>query len=120
MKVADTTTITILNDKAIALGRNQSLDPDALRSLLDPDGVHVCEFTMLHEHQGGRPTDPHMRTRWLLKVKGSDLPQAGLIDIEMEDFDQLDEADEKFKEAKEKLGWKHGNTHPEALSAYSD
>jgi hypothetical protein len=94
VKVADTTTITLLNEKAITLGRNQSLDPDALRKLLDPDGVHVCEFTMLHEHQGGRPTNPHMRTRWLLKVKGSDLPQAGLIDIEMEDFDRLNEADE--------------------------
>jgi hypothetical protein len=90
MKIADTATIKRLAEKAEAKGRNRALHEIPV-SELDPTGVHVCSFQMPHEHQGGRATDLHLRTMWFLKMKESDVPTRGSLDIDPSDYESLSE-----------------------------
>jgi len=51
-----------------AEGRNRAEDTDAVMPLIDPKGIHVCTFEMVHEHINRRSVKPHMRTCWMVKV----------------------------------------------------
>jgi hypothetical protein len=85
-RVASTEQLIAINDAAILAEYNRALDPDELARLADPDGLHVLEPLLIHEHKNGLPTDPHWRCRVLIKVKGSDDPQVGYLDVS---FDRL-------------------------------
>jgi hypothetical protein len=119
-KIASTHDIAYLSNKAIEKDRNQALDPEFVAEGLDPSGVHICDFAMIHEHQAGQPVAPHMRTRWLLKVKDSMTPVQGLIDIDMDDYEQLKEQDEwptTKRTRKEEQAYRR-KLHPDNIMRY--
>ncbi|MAH47630.1 hypothetical protein CMI37_17555 [Candidatus Pacearchaeota archaeon] len=43
-------------------GRNRSVDEKALSEDIDPEGIHVMSFSMVHN-------DVELRTEWLVKLK---------------------------------------------------
>lgn len=65
------------------------LPSDELLAALDPDGTHVLVFSMPHEHAAGAPVEPHMRTRWMMKLTGEDKPVDVFLDMTWEHFNAL-------------------------------
>jgi hypothetical protein len=59
---------------------------------LDPDGTHVCSFSMVHN-------DVEYRTQWLVKVQGSMTPVEVFLDMSFEDFDKLVDYDDVAAES---------------------
>jgi hypothetical protein len=119
-KIASTHDIAYLSTKAIEIGRNQALDPGFVDEELDPSGIHICDFAIIHEHQAGQPVEPHMRTRWLLKVKGSMKPVHGLIDIDMDDYERLQEQETwpSQKRTKQEEQAYRRSLHPDNVMRY--
>jgi hypothetical protein len=85
-QIADTPTMLLLALAAQKAGYNRQLDIDKLNADLDPKGIHICFFNMLHEHIAGKLVDPHIRSMWHLKVSGSSEPVEVSLDISMEQF----------------------------------
>lgn len=69
---------------------------------LDPEGVHVLSFSMIHEHRAGVVVDPHMRTMWLLKMKNTKEPLKASLDIPMDMFNSLLLTEDEVDQIKEK------------------
>lgn len=63
-------------------GYNRQLS-DEIIERLDPNGIHVTSFAMLHEHAGGQKIDPHVRTEVLLKLRGTDDPAWAFMDMDL-------------------------------------
>jgi hypothetical protein len=57
-----------------------------LKRRLDPDGVHVVVWSMVHERTGRA----EIRAEWLLKVVGQDKPVRATFDVPIKDFNALD------------------------------
>ena len=79
-KVLDTPKLRILNEQAIENNYNRQLDPKWLDSV-DPDGIHVVGFTMVHEHAVGVAVEPHVRAQLFVKVKDQEKSQEVWLDI---------------------------------------
>ena len=62
-----------------ARGRNRSVYEDRLIRDIDPEGIHVLSFQMLHN-------DVEIRTRWMVKMRDTEEPQTIWLD---DDFDKL-------------------------------
>jgi len=56
---------------------------DEIIERLDPNGIHVTSFAMLHEHAGGVKVEPHVRTSVLLKLKDTDDPASAFMDMDL-------------------------------------
>ncbi len=90
---------TITNNDGLCLlvdnakGRNRSLDVTAaeFRKVLKPNGVHLCNFEMLHEHVAGQRVEPHLRTWWMVAVLvEGELQMHDLwLDVDIELFNQV-------------------------------
>ena len=80
MKATVTNTDGILALVMNAKGRNRSVYEDRFISAVDPDGIHVLRFKLLHN-------DVEMRTQWLCKMKESEEPVEIWLDV---DFDVLE------------------------------
>lgn len=95
------TTDLLVSNNQIAKNRrfNHLLRKDDIERL-DPDGYHVIEFNMLHDK--GR-SGSSVRCLVLLKVKGTMAPQAVLIDIVPEIYNELPTA----AELKKSLGYEN-------------
>lgn len=84
------TTATALNTKGLAMlaglahmRRKNRYPSDELIEQLDPNGVHLLVFAMMHN-------DVEMRTGWYVKVKDSDDPVGPvMLDMEFVDFQGL-------------------------------
>jgi hypothetical protein len=63
-----------------ASGRNRSVYEDKFISGVDPKGVHVLGFQMIHN-------DEEMRTQWMCKMRDIEDPVTIWLDV---DFDLLD------------------------------
>jgi len=63
-----------------AKGRNRSAYEDRVHSAIDPDGIHVLSFQMLHG-------DFELRTLWLVKIRETETPVEIWLDV---DIDMLD------------------------------
>ena len=74
------------NDKETGTPRNRSIDVEKLGAVIDPDGIHVCTFSFVHSHVGGAKVDPHLRTQWLVKLKGTDDPITLWLDVDADPF----------------------------------
>lgn len=59
------------------------VEPDTL----DPEGVHVSYFDMPHNEDFAAV--PHMRTLWYVKVRDTDEPVHGSLDIRNEEWRAL-------------------------------
>lgn len=80
-----TAELLVIAAEATKLDYNRQLSDDALDSL-DPDGVHVIQPFMIHEHANGVAVDPHMRCRLFLKFEELTGAQEAWLDIP---FDHL-------------------------------
>lgn len=89
MKVVGTPELLSLSWDAAKRQYNRQLDSDRLEKNIDPDGVHILEMFMIHEHKHGLKCEPHARCRVLIKVKGKDEPVEAWLDIELGKFDKL-------------------------------
>lgn len=63
--------------------------PDELLEALDPDGVHVVQPMMVHEHAGGQEVEQHLRCRVYLKVSGTSDPVLTFADFRIADIDEM-------------------------------
>ena len=83
----ETDTITVCRTEAFltmardSKGRNREVSPD-LMDAIDPDGCHVCAFSMPHERFG----IPEMRTMWLVKMIGIDDPCRVWMDCDLDTY----------------------------------
>lgn len=94
-KIASTQQIREFNETSLVLGRNRAYEHGFLDDVLAEEGVAICTFSMLHEHQGGMQTTPHMRTMWMAPKRfgmGND-PLSIILDVEMDAFEALAEHD---------------------------
>lgn len=85
VKVIITPDLIELNRRAIKAKRNRSFI-DGIEDLLDPDGIHVVAYSMLHN-------DVEIRTNLLLKFKDREDPMPGWLDMSFEDFEHLQEVE---------------------------
>ena len=70
----NTTGLTMLiNDSK---GRNRDIHDIDLVEDLDPNGVHVVVYNMVHN-------DTEMRARWLIKLKGDMQPAIAWLDCDL-------------------------------------
>jgi hypothetical protein len=88
VKVVDTPTLKRLCDKARRSRFNKLLDPK-VQDKLDPGGKHVLSHEMLHnDGQCVRAMCV------LLKLSGRDEPLEGMLDFDLEGWNDLPEAEE--------------------------
>ena len=62
-------------------GRNRSIHMKHLRLSVDPFGKHVLFFSMTHN-------DVELRTAWMVKVKGNDVPVKIWLDVDFDVFEE--------------------------------
>ena len=60
-------------------GRNRSVDTEKLKTRIDPEGVHIVAFHMIHN-------DCEYRTLWMVKMKDSMDPANVWIDSSFDVF----------------------------------
>lgn len=85
VKVITTPDLIELNRRAVKAKRNRSFI-DGIDELLDPEGIHVVAYSMLHN-------DFEIRCNLLLKFKDTEEPMPGWLDMSLEDFAKLTEID---------------------------
>lgn len=91
-KVVDTQGLKGLIHNAERAGLNRTLagiDP----ADFDGNGFHIVTDVMWHDHAAGLRVEPHLRCLVLVKVKGQEDPAHDYLDVSMEDFDLLPEAE---------------------------
>lgn len=86
IKVLGTPLLQVINDESIRLKKNRTLDPRVADELVDPTGIHLVIFSMVHN-------DKEIRTQLMLKMKGSDEPRRGWLDMSFERFRDLPEVE---------------------------
>ena len=59
--------------------RNRSVHIDKLKDVIDPQGVHVMCFSMVHN-------DCELRTRWFVKIKGTIEAEEIWLDTDFDAF----------------------------------
>ena len=73
-QITVTTTDGLMALARLAHGRNRSVYEDDLEESLDPDGLHMLGFTMIHN-------DEEFRTQWYIKMKDDEQPHMIWLDI---------------------------------------
>lgn len=91
-KVVTAPMLDALNRTAAKKHYNRQITDEAIASL-DPNGFHIIDPVMIHEHAGGEPVAPHLRCTVLMKFKDSQEPQYTTLDIPFDVFDTLPSAD---------------------------
>lgn len=89
IKVLDTETLTVLAKLGQKLGYNRQLDVDELPLPLDPEGWHIVNFALPHDHIAGKPVKRHMRLVMMVKLKNVAKPAQFHMDVPMEQYDLL-------------------------------
>jgi len=74
-----TNTVGLITLAENANGRNRSVDLNKLTPLLDPEGLHLCTFTMILNHG-------LIRTKWLTKLINTMVPTEMWLDVDMVKF----------------------------------
>ena len=89
-RVLDSEDFRTIATDSIKRGYNR-LPSDELLEALDPDGLHVLELTLPHEHINGRRVDLHMRTEWLVKIVDEDKPVRVFMDMSWDNYNAIPE-----------------------------
>lgn len=89
---SNTQNLIALNEWAKQNNMNRFM-PNQVVDKLDPEGTHLCIFTMTHSHKGGIQTDEHLRTLWFIKQTNCTRPEMIAIDVS---FDLFNKYTEKF------------------------
>ena len=79
-RISTTRQLKALNSLAISNEYNRAISDTGVK-LLDPDGIHVVDFTMVHN-------DDHMRIGFLSKFINVDEPIHLWVDASFEDYEQ--------------------------------
>ena len=87
-KILTTRDLMAANQRSRMRGYNRNLGSDTL-ARLDPDGFHFLESAFMHDHADQKPTEPHVRVKWLLKMRNRTEPRDALIDMTVEDYGRL-------------------------------
>jgi hypothetical protein len=91
------TTATVINTEdfktisADSIKREYNrLPSDELLDLLDPEGTHIMQLSLPHEHIAG-VLDPegHVRTMWMMKLTDKTEPVTVYLDMTWENFNSL-------------------------------
>lgn len=90
-KAVSARVLKVLNKSAEEKGYNRQIADDAL-DRLDPTGWNILYPVMLHEHAQGKVVDPHIRAKVLMKWEGITEPQPVMLDISMDAWDILPDA----------------------------
>ena len=88
-KLASTDALIGLCTEANLNNYNRQVDIAELCRIIDPDGIHVGEVIILHEHAAGVKVDPHYRTQWMVKRKGTMEPVNCWIDVSIDSWNNL-------------------------------
>ena len=92
MKAVNTGTLEDLAYNAAKRMYNRQLDMKKFEQIVDPDGVHLIQDVLLHEHKHGLACEPHARCQVYIKVKDSMEPTMAWLDIELGRFNELQDA----------------------------
>lgn len=65
---------------------NRQCETELVEKNIDPDGFHVLGLSFIHN-------DDHMRTQWLVKMKGEDEPVTLYLDVT---FDALNKEKKEY------------------------
>lgn len=79
-RISTTRELKALNSLAISNKYNRAISDTGIK-LLDPNGIHLVDFTMIHN-------DDHMRIGFLSKFINVDEPIHLWVDASFEDFEQ--------------------------------
>lgn len=96
-KVFDKPSLVTANKLAERLGYNRQIDPAYLDSVPE-DQLWIVNFTMIHEHKAGNPTEPHIRcmmypmkqvgeNQWMADMVGGPI----ILDVVPEVYERLPE-----------------------------
>lgn len=88
-RMVDTDSLVLLIKDSTRREYNRQLDLDLVLEQVDPDGIHIVQDFLLHEHRHGEVCEPHLRCRVLIKVNDTFVPIEGWLDIEIEQFSSL-------------------------------
>lgn len=83
-KVMDTYKLIKLAENGRRAKFNRQFDVNALSELLDPNGIHVVAWTMVHN-------DSEIRAQIMMKFKDNDEPQTAFFDMSFKDYNSLKE-----------------------------
>ena len=87
-RIAGTPELRILARNGREAGYNRQL-PTEIIETLDPEGIHVIEPLMVHEHAAGEPTEPHLRCQIYMKEQDSIQPRLAVVDFVSADVEAL-------------------------------
>lgn len=102
-KVLNTEQLIDLAEEGWRKKFNRRLDPVAIAHQADPDGFHIAQILMIHEHIAGQAVAPHYRVRVATKVRGVMEPAWLILDMVIGSFDKLmdqEEFDRRLAEMK--------------------
>lgn len=77
-RVLTTNDVININTNSVKSGYNRTFSDEGVYAL-DPDGIHITGFTMIHN-------DDHMRVEMYLKVRNNDEPVVAFLDMSFEDY----------------------------------
>jgi hypothetical protein len=89
MKIITTDVLLHLNQDAQQ--RNRAFNHEWLVANADPDGFHVIDQVLLHN-------DVEWRTKVLVKVKDTNQPASGFLDVSFENWNAVDKVDVLIRE----------------------
>lgn len=79
-RISTTRELKALNSLAVTNNYSRAISDTGIK-LLDPDGIHLVDFTMVHN-------DDHMRIGFLSKFTNVDEPIHLWVDASFEDFEE--------------------------------
>ena len=85
--ITTTANLWEMNNWALTHGMNRSIDPQDMEEM-DPEGLHLLTFSLIHTHRAGEEIEPHLRCVWLVKKKGTKKPETKIMDIDFDVYDQ--------------------------------
>lgn len=99
-KVMDTDSLRLINDLAIKGEKNRALT-DEFFEHVDPEGIHVEGFTMVHN-------DVEMRMMILAKMQNTLTPHEVWIDVDFDVYNMLRDIEDiqrEYEESQERPIW---------------
>lgn len=79
-RILTTRDVKAINSNSVRAGYNRTLTKTHIR-LLDPEGVHLTGFSMVHN-------DDHLRVELLTKIINFDEPVIKFLDLSFDDYER--------------------------------
>ena len=94
-KITNTSGFLSMAKAGAKMGYNRQVNLETLTPVIDPEGMHVESYRMLHEHKEGVSCEPHFRSLWMVKIVGQKAPVTLIMDttIEAYEFNTMNSSD---------------------------